>query len=70
MSSGSCKIDEQLQLQVEVGDAGGSWSEETAKKQVGQSPLQVSAVTVPGRDRKTVAKKGDDPEQMSSGWCK
>jgi hypothetical protein len=27
-------------------------------------------VTVPGRDRKMVAKKGDDPGQMSSGRCK
>jgi hypothetical protein len=57
-------------LQVEVGGTGGRWSAKAAKKQVGQSQLQVTAVTVPGRDRKTVAKKGDDPGQMSSGRCK
>jgi hypothetical protein len=62
--------DEQWQLQVEVGGTGGRWSAKAAKKQVGQSQLQVTAVTVPGRDRKTVAKKGDDPGQMSSGRCK
>ena len=62
--------DEQWQLQVEVGGAGGRWSAKAAKKQVGQSRLQVSAVTVLGRDRKTAAKKGDDPGQLSSGRCK
>ena len=61
--------DEQWQLQVEVGGTGGRWSAKATKKQVGQRRLQVSAVTVPGRDRKTVAKKGDDPGQMSSGIC-
>jgi hypothetical protein len=62
--------DEQWQLQVEVGGTGGRWSAKAAKKQVGQRRLQVTAVTVPGRDRKTIAKKGDDPGQMSSGRCK
>jgi hypothetical protein len=60
----------QSRLQVEVGGASGSWSAEAAKKQVEQSRLQVSAVTVPGRDRKNVAKKENDPVQMSSGSCK
>jgi hypothetical protein len=73
--------DEQWQLQVEVGGTGGRWSAKAAKKQVGQSRLQVSAVTVLGRDRNMVAKerddpglavvkKGDDAGEMSSGSCK
>ena len=32
--------------------------------------MQVSAVTVLGGDRRTAAKKGDDPGQLSSGRCK
>ena len=32
--------------------------------------MHVSAVTVPGRDRTSVAKKGDDPGQLNSGRCK
>jgi len=57
-------------LQVEVGGAGGRWGAKAAKKQVGQSRLQVSAVTVLGRDGQKAAKKGDDPGQLSSGRCK
>ena len=32
--------------------------------------MHVSAVTVPGRDRTNVAKKGDEPGQLNSGRCK
>ena len=49
-------------------EAGGA--EPVAKKQVEQSLLHVSAVTVPGRDKTNVAKKGDDPGQLNSGRCK
>ena len=55
---------------MEVGGAGGRWNANAAKKQVGQSRLQVSAVMVLGGGRKTAAKKGDDPGQLSSGRCK
>jgi hypothetical protein len=48
---------------VEVGGAGCRWSAGAAKKQVGQSLLQVTAVTVLGRDRKMVAVAG-----ASGGW--
>ena len=51
-----------------VGEKQGA--EPAAKKQVEQSRLHVSAVTVPSRDRTNVAKKGDDPGQLNSGRCK
>ena len=57
------------QLERRSGEEAGG-AEPVAKKQVEQSRLHVSAVTVPGRDKTDVAKKEDDPGQMSSGRCK